>query len=132
VLPVTGAAPTETALFTPASWVPVSGGKCAACQLAGSRLLIRAAMTAPSTAVPRVPPTCMAVDCRPPASPGPSESSSRNHELACTCRVPASSASGTSAAASEATAPSAVKMARSAPRDSATVIPVGQPSRTTT
>ena len=39
---------------------------------------------------------------------------------------------GTSAAVSEATAPSAVRMARSPPRDSATVIPVGASSRTAT
>src|SRR6266568_1726639 len=65
-------------------------------------------------------------------SPGPRQSRSRNHELACTCRAPASSDSGTSAAVSEATAPSAVKMARSPPRDSATVIPVGASWRTAT
>src|SRR5690242_8445996 len=65
-------------------------------------------------------------------SPGPRQSWSKNHELACTCRAPASSSSGTSAAVSEATAPSAVKMARSPPRDSATVIPVGVSPRTAT
>ena len=66
------------------------------------------------------------------ASPGPRPSWSRNHELACTCRAPASSEAGTSAAVSDATAPRAVRMARSPPRDSATVIPVGVSSRTTT
>src|SRR6266496_613209 len=40
VLPVMGAAPTETALFTWASWAVLSGGRCAACQLAGSMVLI--------------------------------------------------------------------------------------------
>jgi len=33
VLEVTGAIPTETALFTPASCAVVSAGRCAACQL---------------------------------------------------------------------------------------------------
>src|SRR6185437_10573124 len=65
-------------------------------------------------------------------SPGPRQSWSKNHELACTCPALASSFPGTSAAVSEATAPSAVKMARSPPRDSATVIPVGASSRTAT
>lgn len=37
--------------------------------LAGSRLSTFADITAPSTAVPMVPPTCMAVDCRPLATP---------------------------------------------------------------
>ena len=67
-----------------------------------------------------------------PARPGPSESASRNQELACTCRAEASSEAGTSAAVSEAIAPSAVRMARSPPRDSATVMPVGASSRTAT
>src|SRR4029077_2262108 len=65
-------------------------------------------------------------------SPGPRQSWSKNQELACTCPALASSFPGTSAAVSEATAPSAVKMARSPPRDSATVIPVGASSRTAT
>src|ERR1039458_10590246 len=46
VLGVTGATPTETALFTEVSWVPVRAGRCAACQPAGSRLLIFADITA--------------------------------------------------------------------------------------
>src|SRR6266568_4024372 len=69
---VTGARPTETALLTSASWVVVRAGRWAACQLAGSMLLIFADMTAPSTAVPSVPPSCMAVDCSPPATPASS------------------------------------------------------------
>src|SRR6266702_6974513 len=72
VLWVTGAAPTETALFTPASWAGLRAGRRAAAQLAGSRLLILADMTAPRMAVPRVPPSCMAVDCRPLATPASS------------------------------------------------------------
>src|SRR5947209_4858294 len=72
VLAVTGAAPTETALFTWASCPSLSVGSPAACQETGSRLPIRANITAPSTAVPSVPPTCMAVDCRPPATPASS------------------------------------------------------------
>ena len=43
---VTGATPTETALFTPASWDAVSVGRCAACQLAGSMLATLADITA--------------------------------------------------------------------------------------
>jgi serine/threonine protein kinase len=66
---VTGAAPTETALSTWASWAVLSAGRWAACQLAGSVLLILADISAPSTAVPRVPPSCMAVDCSPLATP---------------------------------------------------------------
>src|SRR6266581_4634981 len=66
---VTGATPTETALLTWASWVVVRAGRCAACQLAGSRLSIFAVMMAPRMAVPKVPPSCMAVDCSPPATP---------------------------------------------------------------
>src|SRR5579872_5176638 len=44
VLWVTGATPTETALLTWAYWAAVSAGRCAACQLAGSRLSILADM----------------------------------------------------------------------------------------
>src|SRR6202035_3574497 len=69
VLWVTGATPTETAPFTWASWAVLSAGRCAACQAAGSVLLILADISAPSTAVPRAPPSCMAVDCRPLATP---------------------------------------------------------------
>src|SRR5947207_311221 len=87
----------------------------------GSQLVSRDVMTPAERAVENNAP-----------SPGPRQSRSRNHELACTCRAPASSDSGTSAAVSEATAPSAVRIARSPPRDSATVIPVGSSSRTTT
>src|SRR6266516_595644 len=87
----------------------------------GSQLVSRDVMTPAERAVEKNAP-----------SPGPRQSRSRNHELACTCRASASSDSGTSAAVSEATAPSAVKMARSSPRDSATVIPVGASGRTAT
>src|SRR6266581_3294539 len=72
------AAATRKALCIPAanvawlSWVVVRAGRWAACQLAGSMLLIFADMTAPSTAVPSVPPSCMAVDCSPPATPASS------------------------------------------------------------
>ncbi len=48
---VTGAMPTETALLTWASWVVMRAGRWAACQPAGSRLLIFADMTAPRTAL---------------------------------------------------------------------------------
>src|SRR6185369_15141595 len=50
----------------------------------------------------------------------------------CTWRARASSPAGTSCAVSEAMAPTAVRIARSAPWDSATVMPVGAPSRTAT
>src|SRR5262249_49518244 len=66
------------------------------------------------------------------ARPGPSESASKKYELTWTCRARASSAEEMSAAVSDAIAPRAVKMARSPPRDSATVIPVGASSRTAT
>ena len=49
----------------------------------------------------------------------------RKYELTCRCLAPRTSACGTSLAASEATAPVAVRMARSSPSDSATVMPVG-------
>src|SRR6202042_2896358 len=49
VLWVTGATPTETALLTWAYWAAFSGGRCAACQLTGSRLSILADMMAPRT-----------------------------------------------------------------------------------
>src|SRR5215470_6195716 len=49
-----------------------------------------------------------------------------------TCRARASSAAGTSPAVSVATAPVAVRIARSPPADSATVIPVGASARTAT
>ena len=62
VLWVIGATPTEHALLTWAYWAAVSAGRRAACQLAGSRLSIFADMMAPSTAVPKAPPSCMAVD----------------------------------------------------------------------
>ena len=48
---VTGAMPTETALLTWASWVVMRAGRWAACQPAGSRLLIFADMTVPGTAL---------------------------------------------------------------------------------
>ncbi len=44
----------------------------AAAHLPGSTLSTLAAITAPSTAVPRVPPTCMAACWRPPATPASS------------------------------------------------------------
>ena len=49
----------------------------------------------------------------------------RKYELTCRCFAPRTSAGGTSRAASELTAPVAVRMARSSPCDSATVMPVG-------
>ncbi len=65
----TGGTPTWTASFAAACCSGVSGGSPASAQLPARSLSTLEAITAPRTAVPRLPPICMAACWRPPATP---------------------------------------------------------------
>ncbi len=65
----TGAMPCCTAWAVSSSWAGVSAGSPASVQLPARSLSTLEAITAPSTAVPRLPPICIAACWRPPATP---------------------------------------------------------------
>ncbi len=64
-----GAMPSWAAWLRPSLWDGSTGGSPAFAQLPGSTSVTLAAISAPSTAVPRLPPTCIADCWRPPATP---------------------------------------------------------------